>query len=270
MESAGLSKNARLQGRLWDSGPWEQLAATLSDIHDELVARLAPVAGERWLDIGTGTGAVALRAARARAEVIGVDVAARLLRRARELATQQGTAAVRFDVGDCQALPYADGAFEVVSSAFGVSFAPDHRTAAAELARVCAPGGRLGLCDWLPGRYPEFEDILAEFRPAKATGTTTRHQWGEPSHVESLLGADFELEFFEGVSPWRGKSGAEIWDIYRRSNGQAREWIAALPSDAVRKLRGRWIQYFESFQTDRGIEAPRAYVITIGRRRALR
>lgn len=86
---------------------------------DELVARLAPSPGERWLDLATGTGAVALRAARAGAEVTGLDLAPQLIETAKRLAAEEGRR-LRFDVGDAERLPYADAYFDVVSSAHGI------------------------------------------------------------------------------------------------------------------------------------------------------
>lgn len=165
------------EGRVWGSAPWECLALTMADIHDDLVTRLAPRRGERWLDVATGTGAVALRAARSGAEVTAQDIAPRLLDWARSLAAAEGLT-VAFDVGDVADLPYADRSFDVVSSAHGVSFAADHEAAAAELARVCRPSGRLGLTDWLPDCYPDFEEMLARFRDPDAGGGVRRHNWG--------------------------------------------------------------------------------------------
>jgi SAM-dependent methyltransferase len=254
------------EGRIWGSAPWERLAATMGDIHDDLVSRLAPRRGERWLDVATGAGAVAVRAAAAGADVTAQDVAPALIATAERLAAESAVE-IRFDVGDAAALPYRDRAFDVVSSAHGVSFVADHRAAASELARVCRPGGRRGRTDWLPGRHPEFEELLARFRPADAGGGTRRHDWGSRAHVESLLGDRFALDFFEGDSPWRGESGEAIWELYATSNGKAKQWIAGLSHDAREALRAAFVAYFESHRTAAGIAAPRAYVVVVGRRR---
>jgi SAM-dependent methyltransferase len=253
------------EAEVWGSAPWERLAATMGDIHDELVARLRPQPGERWLDIATGTGAVALRAARAGARVTAQDLAPRLIDTARRLAAQEGIR-VRFDVGDAARLPYADSAFEVVSSAHGVSFVADHVAAANELARVCRPGGRLGLTDWLPDRYPEFEQMLARFRDPDRGGGVRRHDWGRREHVQRLLGNEFELTFFEGNSPWRGPSGEAIWQLYVTANGKAKRWVAGLPPARRSELHQAWVEYFESQRVAGEICAPRAYLVVIGRK----
>jgi SAM-dependent methyltransferase len=262
-----LDQEARRQAELWGSGQWERLAEGMADIHDRLVAALDPQPGERLLDVATGTGAVALRAAKAGAEVTAQDLAPRLVDTARRLAAEQGLT-IRFDVGDATRLPYGDASFDVVASAHGVAHVPDHRAVARELARVCRPGGRLGLSDWLPDRYPEFERMLAPFRPAASPGSPRRDDWGRPQRVRQLLDEAFELEFVEGNSPWTGASGEAIWKTYLDANGVARSWVESLEPERRGQLHTAWVEYFERHRTRYGIRAPRAYLLVVGRRRA--
>src|SRR5712691_5185566 len=138
------------QGEVWGSAPWERVAPLLAPVHEHLVRVLHPRPGLRWLDVATGTGALALRAARAGADVTGVDLAPGLIATARRLAAEEGLA-VRFEVGDAEALPCEDASFGTVSSAMGIIFAPDHPAVAHELARVCEPGGRIGFSAWHRG-----------------------------------------------------------------------------------------------------------------------
>src|SRR5687768_17854910 len=100
------------QSEAWGSAPWEPMAARLAAIHDHLVARLAPGRAERWLDIGTGTGAVALRAARAGARATGIDLSPVMVDTARRLAREQRLG-IRFEVGDAESLQYEDASFDV-------------------------------------------------------------------------------------------------------------------------------------------------------------
>jgi ubiquinone/menaquinone biosynthesis C-methylase UbiE len=145
----GFEELKARQREIWGSAPWERVAETLADLHDDLVERLAPRQGERWLDLATGTGAVAHRAARAGARVTGIDLAPALIETAKRLAAEENLE-IRFDVGDVEDLLYEEASFDVVSSAVGAIFAPDHKAVARELARVCAleggwgssPGGR--------------------------------------------------------------------------------------------------------------------------------
>ena len=132
------------QSAMWGSAPFERVAEEIADIHDVLVDAVDPQPDEAVLDVASGTGGVTERIARRGAQVTGIDFAPTLVETARSRAGDAGLD-IRYDVGDAEALPYEDASFDVVVSAFGHMFAPDHRAAASELARVCRPGGRLGL-----------------------------------------------------------------------------------------------------------------------------
>ncbi len=124
---------------MWGSAPFENIADLISDMHLALVERLAPHAGEHWLDLACGAGDVAFHAARAGAIVTGSDLSPTLVETAQRRAEEHGLD-LTLEVADCQNLHYADASFDVVSSSVGVIFAPDHERVASELARVCRPG----------------------------------------------------------------------------------------------------------------------------------
>jgi ubiquinone/menaquinone biosynthesis C-methylase UbiE len=253
------------QGRVWGGASWQEIAdGTLHPVHDELAARLAPQRGERWLDLATGTGAVALRAARAGADVTGLDLAPALIETAKRLAADQGLA-VRFEVGDVERLPYDDALFDVVSSAHGVVFAADHGAVAAELARVCRPGGRLGLTYWLPN--PELQRLMERVGYTRPEGAGRPADWARRDYVARLLGDQFQLDFVEAVCPWIGQSGEALWQLFLRADGPAKAGVAALPDHEREALRRDWVDYFERHRTASGISAPRPYLIILGRRR---
>ena len=109
--------------------------------------------GERLLDVGCGAGQLAIPAARMGLDATGVDIATDLVDEARERAAAEGLSA-RFDEGDAEALPYEDGSFDVVASLFGAMFAPQPERVAAELLRVCRPGGRILMGNWTPESFP--------------------------------------------------------------------------------------------------------------------
>ncbi len=132
---------------MWGSAPFENIADIISDMHVALVESLAPGAGEHWLDLACGAGDVAFHAARAGARVTGSDLSPVLVEAAQRRAAEHGLD-LTLEVADCQDLHYPDASFDVVSSSVGVIFAPDHAQVAAELARVCRPGGRVGLTAW--------------------------------------------------------------------------------------------------------------------------
>jgi SAM-dependent methyltransferase len=254
------------QADVWGSASWENVAeGMLYPVHDELVTRLAPRPGERWLDLATGTGAVALRAARAGAAVTAQDLAPALLDTARRLADKEGLP-VRLDVGDAEKLPYPNASFDVISSAHGLVFAVDHAAVARELARVCRPGGRLGITYWRPN--PELQRLMERVgyqRPAEADSP---RDWARPEYVNELLGDDFELEFVEAICPWAAASGEATWQLFIASDGPAKAGVAALPPPQRDALHHDWVAYFERHRENDGVSVPRPYLLTLGRRRA--
>ena len=116
------------QSVMWGTGPYQRVTETLTDIHEQVVERLAPGPDVRWLDLACGTGAMAERAAARGAKVTGVDLAPVLIETARERAADQGLE-IDYRVGDCERLELEDASFDAVSSTCGVMFAPDHEAA---------------------------------------------------------------------------------------------------------------------------------------------
>src|SRR5437660_10456658 len=117
---------------VWSAGAYERLAARFAPVHDQLVDVLRIGPDDRVLDLATGTGEVAVRAAARGASVTGIDIAEPMLAKARERAAESGVH-VTFDLGDVEYLPYEDACFDVLVSSFGLVFAPDHANVAAEL-----------------------------------------------------------------------------------------------------------------------------------------
>jgi SAM-dependent methyltransferase len=256
------------QAAAWGSAPWERVAADATDIHDDLIARLGVTPGERWLDLATGTGAIALRAARRGAAVTAQDLAPRLIETARRLAAEEGLEVV-YEVGDCEQLPYPDASFDVVSSAQGVVFAPDHRSVAGQLARVCRPGGRIGITTWRPGgSIAEQLQLLARFSPPPPPGAGIPLDWGHPGYVTGLLGGVFDLRFFEGESPQRGSSPEALWDLFSTSVGPIKAVTESLDAEGLRELKSAWMEYFGRYRVNGGaVAAPREYLIIVGTRK---
>jgi len=260
----GFEELKARQSAIWGSAPWERLAETLADLHDDLVARLRPQPGERWLDLATGTGAVAIRAARAGAQVTALDLAPALIETAKRLAAEQGLP-IRFDVGDCEKVPYPDARFDVVASAVGVIFAPDHVAVARELARVCRPGGRLGLASWRPD--PSYSAVIEPFRAPVEPGAGDPSDWGREDYVLDLLGDAFELEFAEGECPLRGESGEAIWQLFTSSHGNFKALVESLAHDRREEFHRAFVDYLERFRAAGGIRAPDDYLLVVGKRR---
>jgi SAM-dependent methyltransferase len=173
---------------------------------------------------------------------------------------------VDFEVGDAERLDYPDASFDVVSSAHGVVHAYDHRAVANELARVCRPGGRLGLTYWVPN--PELQALMERVGYARPPGADRPGDWVRRDYATALLGAAFDLEFAEAMCPWIGDSGAAMWRLLIESDGPARAGVAGLSAAEREAVERDWIGYFERHRTPEGISAPRPYLLILGRRRA--
>lgn len=249
---------------VWSSAPWERAAPLLAPLHDHLVSALGPRPGERWLDVGTGTGAVALRAARAGAAVTGIDLAPGLVTTARRLAAADGLQA-RFDVGDAEDLPYEDGSFDVLSSAVGAIFAPDHRATAAELARVVRPAGRLGLAAWRPGTG--FFSVTRPYRPPLEPGQGDPDDWGREEYAAELLGEHFELRFEEGDNRFAGASGEELWTLLAASAGPFKATLDQLDAPGRAEFHDGFVDLLERHREDGGVSLPGLYLLVLGTRR---
>jgi SAM-dependent methyltransferase len=247
---------------VWSAGTYERFSALFEPIHDELVERLRPRAGERWLDVVTGNGAVAVRAARAGAEVTALDVAEPLLEQARRAAEDAGVE-IRLDAGDAEYLPYDDGSFDVVVSNFGLIFARDHANVAAELARVLRVGGRLGFTAWEPDE--RLGDLYRRFTNEPLPGLEA-YEWGREDHVEDMLGDDFELELHDGTIWLTADSGADVWSLSAAS-APVTALLDRLDDDRADEFRRAFAQHYETFRADGGIRAPRRYLLVLGRRR---
>jgi SAM-dependent methyltransferase len=213
----------------------------------------------RWLDVATGTGEVALRAARAGAETVGIDIAPAMIEAAR--AKADGLP-VRFEVGDAQALPYGDAEFDVVSSVFGAIFAPEHAAVAGELARVCR--GRLGLTAWRPDA--ELAELYGRFGLTTPEGRAP-FDWGRDEHVRELLAHAFELELVS--STWRldGASGEELWELWSSSAPPFKAMVDALAPEVRTDFRAAYVEYCERHRDGDRVSVPREYLLVLGRRR---
>ncbi|MGH7737350.1 MAG: class I SAM-dependent methyltransferase [Candidatus Tyrphobacter sp.] len=149
----------------------------------QLVRRAGVRSGQRVLDVACGTGVVALTAARLGANVTGLDLTPELLERARENAAIAQTS-IEFLEGDAEALPFGDGAFDVVLSQFGHIFAPRPDVALSEMLRVLRPGGTVAFSTWPPHTFVgRTFTLLSRYLPPPPKGVVSPALWGEPDVV---------------------------------------------------------------------------------------
>ncbi len=150
--TADLTALKTRQQTAWASGDYAVIGTTLQIVGEQLAEACDLRCDERVLDVAAGNGNATLAAARRGCHVTSTDYVAALLERGAERARAERLE-VEFQVADAEALPFADASFDAVLSTFGVMFTPDQARAAAELARVCRPGGRIGLASWTPDGF---------------------------------------------------------------------------------------------------------------------
>jgi SAM-dependent methyltransferase len=221
------------QQALWASGDYAVIGATLQ-IVGELLNEAADVrAVHRVLDVAAGNGNATLAAARRFASVTSTDYVPALLERGRRRADAEGLANVSFEVADVEALPYPDASFDVVLSTFGVMFAPDHERAASEMARVCRPGGRIGLTSWTPdGFVGKLLRLVGRYVPPPP-GVPSPVLWGTDTHVRELFPGATKIEHARRMFAFRYRSPEHWVDVFRRFYGPT--YTAFLALDAVRQ-----------------------------------
>jgi SAM-dependent methyltransferase len=250
----------------WGNGPYERITNTIRDIHDLVIERIDPQPGERMLDAATGTGAVAILAAKRGADVVGQDIAPVLIETARERAAQEGVE-VDFEVGDAEEMSYDDAMFDIVTSTCGVMFAPDHEAIAAELARVTKPGGRLALACWQPNTgMADVFAMMRPFLPPPAQGTGSPFAWGDEAHVRELLGDSFELDFEEHDSPLVLASGEEYWKLFSTSYGPTKTAHEALDPERQEEFHRAWVEFGDARREGDEMVHHREYLLTLGTR----
>jgi alkyl hydroperoxide reductase subunit AhpC/SAM-dependent methyltransferase len=174
----------------WAAGNWDTFSNKLAPVGALVLERSALRPGMTLLDVGTGSGGnVAIPAAAQGATVVGLDITPELLVHARVRAERAGVE-VDWTEGDAQELPFPAGRFDRVASTFGAMFAPDHRRAAAELVRVCAPRGRVLMTTWPDDGFAgQLFELVAAFLPAAQNGAEPPSRWGSRDHIEEVFGA---------------------------------------------------------------------------------
>jgi ubiquinone/menaquinone biosynthesis C-methylase UbiE len=174
---------------MWAAGDYAHVAThDIPELGRVLVAATGVRRGDRVLDVAAGTGNAAVPAALTGADVVASDLTPELFPAGREYAARDG-AELAWEEGDAEALPYDDGAFDVVLSCVGVMFAPHHQRAADELVRVCRPRGRIGLVSWTPeGFVGELFRTMKPYAPPPPPGAQPPPLWGDETHVRDLLG----------------------------------------------------------------------------------
>jgi SAM-dependent methyltransferase len=224
---------------MWMAGDFGQVARIIEAAAEEFIDRLALKPGTRVLDVACGSGNLAIPAARAGAIVTGVDIAPNLLEQARARAAAEGLK-IKFDEGDAEKLPYADGSFDVVVTMFGAMFAPRPELVSAELVRVTVPGGTIAMANWTPAGFigQMFKTTGKHVPPPPNMPSPIK--WGEEATVRERLR--------EGIADLKATSRmcsfkypfapAEVVDFFRLYYGPTQRAFAALDEEKQAALRG--------------------------------
>ena len=227
----------RLKG-MWMAGDFGQVAKIIEACAEEFIARLELKPGTRLLDVACGSGNLAIPAARLGAIVTGVDIATNLLEQARARAESESLT-IQFDEGDAENLPYADAAFETVVSMYGAMFAPRPELVAAELVRVCRPGGRIAMANWTPdGFIGQMFKTGGKYVPPPPN-MPSPVKWGDEETVRERLRdgiADLQLtrrmcQFKYPFPP------AEVVESFRKYYGPTQRAFDALDANGQAALR---------------------------------
>lgn len=205
------------QRATWEAGDFADIAQHITDVGERIVAEAGIEAGRRALDVACGTGNAALPAARAGAEVTGLDLVPKLLDAGRARAESEGLS-VTWVEGDAEELPFDDDSFDRVLSTFGHMFAPRHQRTADEMARVCAEGGLIVTAAWDPdGAVGEFFRTTAAYAPPAPDFASPPIEWGTEEHVRQMFAAAKQIEFerAETVIEWDSVEGFGEYFIER-------------------------------------------------------
>jgi SAM-dependent methyltransferase len=193
------------------------------------------------LDVACGSGNATLAAARRFCQVTGIDYVPALLDRARRRAQAEGLEAT-FQEADAEDLPFPDASFDVVLSTCGAMFAPDQQRTAAELLRVCRPGGRIGMVNWVPDSYVgELFRAIGRHLPPPP-GVRPPVLWGDPERLRELFGPEVDISAPRRSFLWRFPSAEHQAEFFATFYGPTSKALAALGADRAADLKAEMVE----------------------------
>jgi SAM-dependent methyltransferase len=250
------------QQAAWSAGDYAVVGTTLQIVGESLCEALDLRAGDSVLDVAAGNGNATLAAARRWCDVVSTDYVPALLERGRARASAEGLP-VRFEQADAENLPFPDHSFDVVLSTFGVMFTPDQDKAAAEMARVCKSGGRIGLANWTPtSMIGELFKLIGRYLPPPA-GVRSPSLWGTEARLCELFGRRLDTIVIEPRAfVFRYRNAAHWLEVFRTFYGPMQKAFGALDATKQESLAADLIALAERFNraTDGTLVAPSEYV----------
>ncbi len=219
------------QQAAWSTGNYAVVGTTLQIVGEDLCEALDLRAGSRVLDVAAGNGNATLAAARRWCDVTSTDYVASLLESGRARAQAEGHK-IRFQEADAEKLPFPDASFDAVVSTFGVMFTPNQEQAAAELARVCKPGGQIGLANWTPDSFiGQLFKTIGQYVPP-APGVKSPGLWGTQARLDELFrDTARDIRVNHRVFNFRYHSPAHWIDVFRTYYGPMNKTFGALDAE---------------------------------------
>lgn len=215
------------QQSAWSSGDYAVVGTTIQIVGETLCEAMDLRSGTRVLDVAAGNGNASLAAARRWCEVTSTDYVPSLLEHGRARAQADGYD-IHFQEADAENLPFADAEFDSVLSTFGVMFTPNQERAAAELLRVCKPGGKIGLANWTPTSFVgRIFKCLGKFLPAPV-GVKPPSAWGTEARLKELFGGAVSLQITTKAFVFRYRSPEHWLEVFRTYYGPMFKAFGAL------------------------------------------
>ena len=219
------------QQAAWSTGNYAVVGTTLQIVGENLCEALDLRAGSRVLDVAAGNGNATLAAARRWCDVTSTDYVSSLLESGRARAQAEGHT-IQFQEADAENLPFPDASFDVVMSTFGVMFTPNQEQAASELARVCKPGGKIGLANWTPESFiGQLFKTIGKYIPP-APGVKSPGLWGTKARLEELFGKTArEIRTTSREFAFRYRSPIHWIEVFRTYYGPMNKTFGALDAE---------------------------------------
>jgi ubiquinone/menaquinone biosynthesis C-methylase UbiE len=268
-QTVDLEAIKQVQQKTWSEGDFSMVGGLISLVGEELAEAADIVPGEQVLDVACGSGNTTIPAARrAWGNTVGLDYVPELLERGRERA-QAERLEIEWVEGDAENMPFDDASFDVVVSSFGVMFAPDHQKAADEMLRVCRPGGRIGMANWVPDGFVGEMFMTIAKHAAPPAGVQPPILWGTEEHLRELFGERISALDLERATVKQRFRSADHWiEFFRTYFGPVKVAFERVGSEGEEALASDLREMLDRHNVagDRALVEPAEYLKVIATR----